>query len=80
MQRGGWPSPQDVERSDRGPWRAILYHYVLPMGGTSAHARATFIGAGDVDRPARVVYRGWWSSETRPAVIGLVRALQVHEK
>jgi hypothetical protein len=46
MQRSGWPAPQEVENSDLGPWRSIVYHYVLPKGGTSAHVRATFIGAG----------------------------------
>ena len=81
MQRGGWPAPRDVDRSDLGPWRAILYHYVLPMGGgTSAHVRATLIRAGTwIDLDASVSGAGP-NSETRQGVVALVRALEVREQ
>ena len=79
MKKRGSPTPEDVERSELGPWRAILYNYSLP-NGSSAHIRATYLGAGTwIDLHASVS-SARKSIETRKQVVALVRSIQVREK
>jgi hypothetical protein len=79
MKKRGFPPPEDVEHSELGPWRSILYNY-SPPNGSSAHVRATYIGAGTwIDLHASVISVRP-SSETRKQVVALVRSMQVREK
>jgi hypothetical protein len=79
MKKSGFPHPQDVERSEIGTWRAILYNYALP-NGSSAHARASYVGAGTwIDLHASIS-SARPGSENRKQVEALVRSMQIREK
>ena len=79
MKKKGFPAPQDVEPSEIGKWRAILYNFPLP-NGTSAHVRASYIGAGTwIDLHASIS-SARPGSESRKQVEALVRSMQIREK
>jgi hypothetical protein len=79
MKKQGFPAPENVERSEIGTWRAILYNFPLP-NGSSAHVRASYLGAGTwIDLHASISSTRP-GSESRKQVEALVRSMQIREK
>jgi hypothetical protein len=79
MKKQGFPAPENVERSEIGTWRAILYNFPLP-NGSSAHVRASYLGAGTwIDLHASISSTRP-ESESRKQVEALVRSMQIREK
>ena len=75
----GFPAPHDVEHSELGTWRAILYNYSLP-NLSSAHVRTSYLAAGTwIDLHVSVT-SARPGSETRKQVETFVRSMQVREK